>query len=113
MTRRVEVKEGQNFRDRTGLAVRVERTGSNNRIHFSLIDYREGTNAGPDEMSDFASLAALQESSNDLPKSCARLRTLVQSVPLRRDSCTLLFPKRQIAESCGTSTEPQCLSLTR
>ncbi len=54
MTRGVEVKEGQSFQDRTGLAVRVERIDANNRIHFSVIDYREGTSAGPGEMSDFA-----------------------------------------------------------
>jgi len=49
-----EVKEGQSFQDRTGLAVRVERIDANNRIHFSVIDYREGTSAGPGEMSDFS-----------------------------------------------------------
>ena len=54
MTRSVEVKEGQSFQDRTGLAVRVERIDANKRIHFSVIDYREGTSAGPGEMSDFA-----------------------------------------------------------
>ena len=54
MTRGVEVKEGQSFQDRTGLAVRVERIDANHRIHFSVIDYREGTSAGPGEMSDFA-----------------------------------------------------------
>ena len=44
MTRSVEVKEGQSFQDRTGLAVRVQRIDANNRIHFSVIDYyREGT----------------------------------------------------------------------
>ena len=66
MTRRVEVKEGQSFRDRTGLAVKVERIDANNRIHFSVIDYREGTSAGPGEMSDFAFVNALQESINAL-----------------------------------------------
>ena len=60
MTRGVEVKEGQSFQDRTGLAVRVERIDANNRIHFSVIDYREGTSAGP------PSLTALQESINAL-----------------------------------------------
>jgi hypothetical protein len=54
MTRGVEVKEGQSFQDSTGLAVRVERIDANNRIHFSVIDYREGTSAGPGEMSDFS-----------------------------------------------------------
>ncbi len=54
MTRGIEVKEGQRFQDRTGLAVRVERIDANHRIHFSVIDYREGTSAGPGEMSDFA-----------------------------------------------------------
>ena len=44
MTHGVEVKEGQSFQDRTGLAVRVDRIDANNRIHFSVIDYyREGT----------------------------------------------------------------------
>jgi hypothetical protein len=54
MTRRVEVKEGQSFQDRTGLEVRVGRIDANNRIHFSVIDYQEGTGAGPGEMSDSA-----------------------------------------------------------
>jgi hypothetical protein len=54
MTRSVEVKEGQSFQDRTGLAVRVERIDANNRIHFSVIDYQEGTSAGPGEMSDLS-----------------------------------------------------------
>jgi hypothetical protein len=44
----------ERFQDRTGLAVRVERIDANNRIHFSVINYREGTSAGPGEMSDFA-----------------------------------------------------------
>jgi hypothetical protein len=48
MTRGVEVKEGQSFQDRTGLAVRVERIDANNRIHISVIDYREGTRAVSD-----------------------------------------------------------------
>ena len=54
MSRNVEVKEGQNFQDGTGLTVRVGEIDASDRVHFSVSGDREYSGAGPGEMSHLA-----------------------------------------------------------
>ena len=54
MSRSVEVKEGQNFQDGTGLTVRVGEIDASDRVHFSVSGDREYSCAGPGEMSHLA-----------------------------------------------------------
>jgi hypothetical protein len=43
MPRRVEVKEGQTFRDGTGLTVRLGEIDGHDRVHFSVTGAREAS----------------------------------------------------------------------
>ena len=54
MSRSVEVKEGQNFQDGTGLTVRSEEIDASDRVHFSVSGEGEYSCAGPGEMSHLA-----------------------------------------------------------
>jgi hypothetical protein len=47
----IEVKEGQNFQDGTGLTVRVGEIDASDRVQFSVSGDREYSCAGPGEMS--------------------------------------------------------------
>ncbi len=50
MTGTTEIKEGDIFKDRAGLEVKVERIDANHRIRFSVVE-NQSTAAGPGEMS--------------------------------------------------------------
>jgi hypothetical protein len=54
MSRSVEVKEGQNFQDGTGLRVRVGKIDASDRVHFSVSGESKYSCAGPGEMSHLA-----------------------------------------------------------
>ena len=54
MSRKVEVKEGQSFQDKTGLTVRAGEIDANDRVHFSVTGDPEAACAEPGEMSYFA-----------------------------------------------------------
>lgn len=49
MTRSFKIKRGEIFKDKSGLAVKVERIDPNQRIRFSIVGDQD-TNAGPGEM---------------------------------------------------------------
>ncbi len=50
MNRTPEIKQGDIFKDRAGLGVKVERIDPNHRIRFSVVE-NQSTAAGPGEMS--------------------------------------------------------------
>ncbi len=73
MSPNIEVKEGQNFQDGTGLTVKVGEIDSHDRVHFSVIEDREIDGSG--EMSYFAFVNRFTriESVED---ACARIKHL-------------------------------------
>ena len=70
-----EVKEGQSFQDGTGLTVRVGEIDANDRVHFSVIEDREGACAGPGEMSYFAFVNRFTRI-DSVEEACARMKHL-------------------------------------
>jgi hypothetical protein len=49
-----EIKEGQTFRDKTGLTVRAGKNDVNDRVHFSVTGSPDATSAEPGDLSYFA-----------------------------------------------------------
>jgi hypothetical protein len=64
MTRSLEVKEGEIFRDKAGLEVKVERIDPNHRIRFSVVGDQD-TSAGPGEMSYDSFVSRFSPSNQD------------------------------------------------
>jgi hypothetical protein len=75
MPRSVEVKEGQNFQDGTGLTVKVGEIDANDRVHFFVIEDREAACSGAGEMSYFAFVNRFSRI-DSVEEACARIKHL-------------------------------------
>src|SRR5580704_3735247 len=73
MSRNVEVKEGQSFQDGTGLTVRIGEIDSDHRVHFSVIEDREGGKLG--EMSYLAFVNRFTRIGS-VEEACGRIKHL-------------------------------------